>query len=50
MTRLRPHLARVSQVSGALLVIVGVLMMLDYFTVMGTYLQAITPAGLRSRL
>ncbi len=50
MTRLRPHLARVSQVSGALLVLVGVLMMLDYFTVMATYLQAITPAGLRSRL
>jgi cytochrome c-type biogenesis protein len=50
MTRLRPHLARVSQVSGALLVIVGLLMMLDYFTVLGTYLQAVTPAGLRARL
>jgi cytochrome c-type biogenesis protein len=50
VTRFRPHLARVSQVSGALLVIVGVLMMLDYFTVIGTYLQAITPAALRARL
>jgi cytochrome c-type biogenesis protein len=50
VTRLRPHLARVSQVSGVILVIVGVLMMLDYFTVLGTYLQAITPEGLRSRL
>jgi cytochrome c-type biogenesis protein len=48
--KLRPHLARVSQVSGALLVIVGVLMMLDYFTIVGTYLQAITPDALRNRL
>jgi cytochrome c-type biogenesis protein len=50
MTRLRPHLARVSQISGAVLVIVGVLMMLDYFTALATYLQAVTPDGLRSRL
>jgi cytochrome c-type biogenesis protein len=50
VTRLRPHLARVSQVSGALLVIVGVLMMFDYFTVMATYLQSLTPAALKSRL
>jgi cytochrome c-type biogenesis protein len=50
VTKLRPHLLRVSQVSGVILVIVGVLMMLDYFTVLGTYLQAITPDGLRNRL
>ena len=50
VARVRPHLARVSQVSGALLVIVGLLMMFDYFTVMATYLQALTPAALRSRL
>lgn len=50
VTRLRPHLARVSQVSGALLVIVGAMMMLDYFTVLATYLQSVTPAALRSRL
>jgi cytochrome c-type biogenesis protein len=50
VTKIRPHLARVSQVSGALLVIVGVMMMLDYFTVLATYLQALTPAALRSRL
>jgi cytochrome c-type biogenesis protein len=50
VTRFRPHLARVAQVSGALLVIVGVLMMLDYFTLMATYLQALTPAAIRSRL
>jgi cytochrome c-type biogenesis protein len=50
VTRLRPHLARVSQVSGVLLVIVGVLMMLDYFTVLATYLQTFTPEALKSRL
>lgn len=49
-TRMRPYLARVSQVSGVLLVIVGVMMMLDYFTVLATYLQALTPAALRNRL
>jgi cytochrome c-type biogenesis protein len=50
VTKLRPHLARVSQVSGVLLVLVGGMMMLDYFTVLATYLQAMTPAALRSRL
>jgi cytochrome c-type biogenesis protein len=50
VTRFRPHLARVSRVSGALLVIVGVMMMLDYFTVLATYLQTVTPAALRARL
>jgi cytochrome c-type biogenesis protein len=50
VARIRPYLARVSQVSGALLIIVGVLMMFDYFTVLATYLQALTPASLRNRL
>ncbi len=50
VARIRPYLARVSQVSGALLIIVGVLMMFDYFTVLATYLQTFTPAALRSRL
>ena len=48
--RIRPYLARISQISGALLIIVGVLMMFDYFTVMATYLQVLTPAALRNRL
>jgi cytochrome c-type biogenesis protein len=48
--RFRPYLSWVSQVSGALLVLVGVLMMFDYFTVMAAYLQSVTPAALRSRL
>ena len=48
--RFRPYLARVSQVSGVILVIVGLLMMFDYFTVIAASLQSITPAALRSRL
>ncbi len=50
VTRLRPYLARVSQVSGALMILVGVLMMFDMFTVLGTALQGVTPDALRSRL
>ena len=50
VTRFRPYLARVSQVSGVLLILVGTLMMFDMFTIMGTYLQSMTPAALRSRL
>ena len=50
VARIRPYLARISQISGALLIIVGVLMMFDYFTVMATYLQVLTPASLRNRL
>ena len=48
--RMRPYLALVSKVSGGLLVVVGVLMMMDYFTVLGAYLQTLTPAALRQRL
>ena len=50
VTRIRPYLARVSQISGVLLIVVGVMMMLDYFTVLATYLQAMTPAALKARL
>src|SRR6476469_8421486 len=42
VTKFRPHLARVSRISGALLVIVGIMMMFDYFTVIATYMQALT--------
>src|SRR3954471_449489 len=48
--RIRPYLARVSQVSGVLLIVVGVLMMFDYFTIIGSYLQSVTPAAIRNRL
>jgi cytochrome c-type biogenesis protein len=50
VTRIRPYLARVSQISGVLLIVVGVMMMLDYFTTIGVYLQAVTPEAIRNRL
>jgi cytochrome c-type biogenesis protein len=50
LARMRPYLAFVSRISGALLIVVGLLMMLDYFTTMSAYLQSITPASLRNRL
>ena len=48
--RIRPYLARVSQLSGALLIVVGVLMMFDYFTILASYLQTLTPEALKSRI
>ncbi|MEP6732360.1 MAG: cytochrome c biogenesis protein CcdA [bacterium] len=50
VTRIRPYLARVSQISGALLIVVGVLMMFDYFSVVGAYMQGFTPEALKQRL
>lgn len=50
VTRLRPYLTRISHVSGAVLIVVGLLMMFDYFTTIGVYLQAVTPAAIRNRL
>ena len=50
VTRIRPYLMRVSQISGVLLIVVGVMMMLDYFTLIGRYLQDVTPEAIRSRL
>ena len=48
--RFRPYMGIVSRVSGLILVIVGLLMMFDYFTVIAASLQSLTPAALRSRL
>ena len=50
VTRLRPYLMRVSQISGVLLIVVGLMMMLGYFTRIGVYLQAVTPDAIRNRL
>ena len=35
---------------GALMIVVGLLLITNYFTTMATYLQALTPAALRNRL
>jgi cytochrome c-type biogenesis protein len=48
--RFRSKLAWVDRVAGALLIVVGVLMMTNYLTILNGYLQGITPTVLRSRL
>ncbi|MBA3673170.1 MAG: cytochrome c biogenesis protein CcdA [Gemmatimonadaceae bacterium] len=48
--RFRPWLGLVSRVSGVLLVVVGLLMLFDYFTTMSAYLQSVTPQAIRSRI
>ena len=50
VTRLRPYLTRISHISGGVLIVVGLLMMFDYFTTIGVYLQAVTPEAIRNRL
>ena len=48
--KLKRHMVWVSRVSGALLIAVGVLMVTDYFTILASYLQALTPGFLRDRI
>jgi cytochrome c-type biogenesis protein len=48
--RLRAHMIWVTRLSGALLVIVGVLLITDYLTVITRVMQAWTPAALKSIL
>jgi cytochrome c-type biogenesis protein len=49
-TRIRPYLGIVSKLSGALLVVAGLLMGTGYFTVIARSLQALTPEALRGRI
>jgi cytochrome c-type biogenesis protein len=48
--RFRKHIGWVERVAGALLVIVGLLMLFGMFTRLSAWLQALTPAFLKSRL
>ena len=47
--RIRTHLLILSRVAGVLLIVVGVLMVTDYFTVIASRLQALTPDFIRNR-
>lgn len=47
---LKQHMALVNRLAGILLIIVGVLMISNYFTIMATYLQTLTPEFIRSRI
>lgn len=48
--RFRPYLAWVERVAGALLVVLGVLLVTDRFTLLAGYLRFLTPAFLQRRL
>ncbi len=48
--RFRPRLVWVSRVSGILLIAVGLLLLTDYFTILASWLQGLTPEGLRERI
>jgi len=49
-SRIRRQMAWITRAAGALLVIVGVMMITDYFTVLASYLQGFTPEALRNRI
>ena len=49
-SRIRGQLLWLSRISGALLVVVGMLMATNYFTILASYLQALTPEFIRSRI
>ena len=44
------HMMWVSRAGGVLLILVGVLLLTDYFTVLAGYLQRLTPDALRNRI
>lgn len=48
--RFRRHLLWISRLGGALLVLIGILLVTDYFTIIASYLQDMTPEAIRSRL
>jgi cytochrome c-type biogenesis protein len=48
--KFRKHLGTVNKISGVLLIIVGVLMLTNWFTVLAGYLDSFTPEFLRERL
>jgi cytochrome c-type biogenesis protein len=48
--RFRRHLVWVSRVGGVLLVAIGLLLLTDYFTILASYLQRLTPEAIRNRI
>jgi cytochrome c-type biogenesis protein len=48
--RFRPYIVWVDRVAGTMLVVLGILLVTDRFTLLATYLQGLTPEFLKSRL
>jgi cytochrome c-type biogenesis protein len=49
-SRMRHHMVWVSRAGGVLLIAVGLLLVTNYFTILASYLQALTPDFLKSRI
>jgi cytochrome c-type biogenesis protein len=48
--RFRPYIVWVERISGVLLILLGILLVTDRFTLLANWLQGLTPEFLRSRL
>ena len=48
--RIKRQLVWISRAAGVLMIVVGLLMVTNYFTILASYLQALTPEALRSRI
>jgi cytochrome c-type biogenesis protein len=48
--RFRSAMVWVNRVGGVLLIVIGALLLTDYFTILASYLQALTPDFLRTRI
>ena len=48
--RFRPYIVWVDRIAGALLLLLGILLLTDRFTLLASYLQGLTPSALKSRL
>jgi cytochrome c-type biogenesis protein len=49
-SRVRRQMVWITRASGVLLIVVGVMMITDYFTVLAGYLQGFTPEAIRTRI
>lgn len=49
-SRIKSQLVWVNRIAGILMIIVGLLLVTNYFTILASYLQALTPEALRSRI
>ena len=48
--RMKRQMVWITRASGALMILVGVLMISNYFTILASYLQGLTPEALKARL
>jgi cytochrome c-type biogenesis protein len=48
--RMKRQMVWITRVSGVLMIVVGLLMVTNYFTILATYLQQLTPDAIRNRI